>query len=100
MNTTVMKDAFSKLSKVQFEFLHNEFGITEDGIKSKSEEELDELYDKLCEIEVDETLLDESKMNERCEIVSSIVTVVGNYFAKKLGYMDEGEFEKFLTEKE
>lgn len=98
MNDTVMKEAFGKLSNEQVDFLCDEFGFTKTELKEKTEGEYDELYDKLCDIEVEETPLDDTSVSERGEMASSIVTIVGNYFAEKLGYDDADEFSKFLEE--
>ena len=100
MNDEVMKKAFAELSKEQISFICDEFAITEDDIKAKSEDELNDLYESLCDIECEETPSDGGELTERGEMSASIVTVVGNYFSKEYGYDDDEEFEKFLSEED
>lgn len=100
MNDTVMKDAFGQLGDTAIAFICDEFAITEEEFKAKTEDELDALYDQLCDIEAEETPIDGKQTTERGEMTSSIVTIVGNYFADKLGYADDDEFERFLAEED
>lgn len=100
MSEFVMKEAFTQLNDKQIAFLCNEFSITKEDIEKKSEDELNELYERICDIECEETPPDDSDMSERGEMASAIVTIVGNYFAKEYGYSNEEEFDKFLSEEE
>lgn len=100
MSDSVMREAFARLNDEQIAFVCNEFAITKEDIDRKSEDELNELYERLCDIEIEETPPDDGDMSERGETASTIVTIVGNYFAKEYGYSDEEEFENFFSERE
>ena len=97
MENTVMREAFNQLDPNAIKFLCKEFALTEMEFLTMTEDDLDDLYDKLCDIEHAETPSDDSPLTDRGEMVESIVTIVGNYFAEKLGYDDE-EFDDFLNE--
>ncbi|MCM1059071.1 MAG: hypothetical protein NC452_02130 [Eubacterium sp.] len=100
MNETVMKNAFESLNDKQIDFICGEFEIGKTFIESMNEDELNSVYEDLCDIEVDEICAaGDSKLSERGEIVSSIVTTVGNELASKFEYLDEEEFEDELKEK-
>lgn len=100
MNETVMKDAFGQLDHTAIEFICKEFALTEEQFNELTEEQLDELYEKLCDAEIEEFPDDGGQSTERGEMCASIVTIVGNYFAEKLGYDDGDEFDRFLAEGE
>lgn len=99
MESTVMREAFDQLNQDAKEFLYKEFSLSEKEFLAMTEDDLDDLYDKLCDIEHAETLSNNSPLTERGEMVESIVTIVGNYFAKKLGYYDD-DFDEFLDEED
>ncbi|MDR0804874.1 MAG: hypothetical protein LBN42_03715 [Oscillospiraceae bacterium] len=72
-------------SEKQYKFFKNEFDIGENEIdiasKEESKEELLELYDKLCDIEVDETIKADGgngKLSERGKTAETLVTLMGN----------------------
>lgn len=95
----ILEKAVRLLSDVQLKFIRDEFGVSEDDLLQKTEDELDELYDRLCEIEIDETMsCDDGKLSERGDTASSIVTVLGNEIAKSQGDWDEEGYEKELDE--
>lgn len=100
MEGTVMREAFDQLDQDAKEFICAEFFLTEKEFLAMVEDDLDDLYDKLCDIEHVETPSDNLPLTERGEMVESIVTIVGNYFSKKLGYNDEEEFLRDLYEDE
>ena len=97
MDSAVMREAFNQLNKEMVVFLYKEFSLSENDFQAMTEDELDDLYDKLCDIESAETLSDNSPLTERGKMVESIVTIVGNYFSEKLGY-DDDEFDDFPDE--
>ena len=99
MESTVMREAFDQLDQDAKEFLYKEFSLTEREFLAMTEDDLDDMYDKLCDIEHAETLSNNSPLTERGEIVESIITIVGNYFSEKLGYTDD-EFEEFGDEED
>lgn len=94
----VMSKAFRQLDREAIKFLCEEFNLSQSAFSAMPEDDLDELYDKLCDIESAETPSDDSPLTERGEMVESIVTIVGNYFSEKLGYRDEVEFLQCLSE--
>lgn len=100
MNETVMRDAFKQLDQTAVDFICKEFSVTEDQFKEMTEEQLDELYDKLCDIEIEEVPDEGGQATERGEMVASIVTIVGNFFARELGYDDGDDFDNFLAEED
>ena len=84
--STVMRDAFNRLDPSATKFLLQEFALSQEGFQAMSEDDLDDLYDRLCDIESEETPSDNSALTERGSMVEYIVTIVGNYFSEKLGY--------------
>ena len=76
-----MKEALGELNKKQIDFICRECSISEDKLKSLSEDELYEsVYDVMCDIETD--FSDE----KRCKMASDIVTMLGNTIPKELGF--------------
>lgn len=100
MNETVMKDAFGQLDQTAISFICKEFSLTKKQFKEMTEDQLDELYEKLCDVETDEIPEGSGSATERGEMAASIVTIVGNYFAEKLGYDDGDDFDRFLSEED
>jgi hypothetical protein len=79
-----MKGTLSNLSKKQLDFIFDEFKIDKDFLESMSEDELNNLYDDVCDIEVDETLkADDSELSERGKTAVEIVTIMGEAIAKQ-----------------
>ena len=96
MESTVMREAFDQLDQEAIAFLYEEFSLSENNFLAMTEDDLDDLYDQLCDIESEETPSDNSPLTDRGKMVESIVTIVGNYFSEKLGYNDE--FDEFPGE--
>ena len=72
---------FDVLSQTQLDFIEQEFGYTRVVIASMSDDEVDELYDQIADIEVDETVdadRDGRDLTERGKTAEGIVTVIGN----------------------
>lgn len=69
------------LSQTQLDFIEQEFGYTKEAIAAMSDDEIDELYDQIADIEVDETV-DADRggrdLTERGKTAEGIVTVIGN----------------------
>lgn len=86
-----MKAALNKLSREQIEFICSECSITEDELFSMDDEMLyDEIYEKMCNIEIDEVCAhDGDDETERCSIASDIVTILGNAIAEEDGYFEQ-----------
>ena len=69
------------LNLIQFDFIEQEFGYTKEAIAAMSDDEIDELYDQIADIEVDETVdadRDGRDLTERGKTAEGIVTVIGN----------------------
>ena len=69
------------LSQTQRDFIEQEFGYTKEAIAAMSDDEIDELYDQIADIEVDETVdadRDGRDLTERGKTAEGIVTVIGN----------------------
>ncbi len=75
-----MKEVLKELTKEQIEFIEQECGIDRETLFSMSEEALyDDVYDIMCDIEIDEIPdSDEEEESERCIMASDIVTLLGN----------------------
>lgn len=99
MENIVMREAFNQLDQDAIKFLYKEFNLTEKQFLAMTEDDLDDLYDKLCDIEHEETPSDDSPLTVRGEMVEFIVTIVGNYFSQMLGY-DDDEFDDFRDEED
>lgn len=83
------------LSQTQLDFIEQEFGYTKEAIAAMSDDEIDELYDQIADIEVDETVdadRDGRDLTERGKTAEGIVTVIGNELYRpdgELGLEDE-----------
>ena len=76
------------LNQEQNDFILEEFSMTQDQLLGLSDEDLDDLYEELAGIEVEETMKAEetgAALSDRGRITSEIVTVWGNAYAE----MDE-----------
>ena len=90
MMENIFEDALKELTETQVEFICNEFGITKDELFSESEESIGEMYVALCDIEIAEVPTGSDEVeSDRCKVVSSIVTVLGNAIAEAYGYFTE-----------
>jgi len=67
------------LSQSQLDFIKEEFGHDPKAIGSMSDDEIDYLYERIADIEIDETIsAGEGKLSDRGRMAESIVTLVGN----------------------
>lgn len=70
------------LSQTQLDFIKFELGIDEGEIGELDDDAISDMYDKLCDIEVDETAAANEERNgqysERERMVEGIVTLIGN----------------------
>ncbi len=72
----VVEDA---LSKEQLDFIQTEFGHDPDALGVLDDDDIERLYDHLCDIEVEETMgAGDGELSERGKMVESIVSVIGN----------------------
>lgn len=95
-----MREAIKQLSKAQKKFICEELEMTEEKLNDiadrddagTGEEKALELYDKMCNIELEELpTSDDEDESERCSMASDIVTILGNAIAEENGYMDDEE---------
>ncbi len=92
MNNNAMK-LLELLTDEQFDFIKDELGFDKEQIASMSEDEIDQMYDKITDIEVDEVCKvggDEDELSIRGNIASDIVTAIGNELYRP---DDEEDFE-------
>lgn len=88
----IFQEALKDLTETQIEFLCTEFSMTKEALLSAEEDALDEIYDALCDMEVDElTKAGNAELPDRGKIVGDIVTTLGNAIAEAEGYFDEEE---------
>lgn len=69
------------LSQTQLDFIERELGYAREAIKAMSDDEIDEMYDQIADIEVDETVdadRDGRDLTERGKTAEGIVTIIGN----------------------
>ncbi len=82
--------ALHVLSLPQLKFIEKELGISKDSISKMSDAEVLDMYDRICDIEVEETIAADEKRggkySERERMADGIVTVLGNEL-----YRPEGE---------
>ena len=85
MNDAIMRNAFSLLDSNAINFILNEFCLSITSFLALSEDELVDLYERLGDIEIEETPDDNSELTPRGKMVETIITIVGNYFSDRLG---------------
>ena len=93
----VIKNTVKNMTAEQLDFIMSEFGVTKDEIYSWSEDKWDEVYDALCDIELDE-LTPDGEESPRCKMATDLVTMIGNEIATDQGIYDEDEFENDLKD--
>lgn len=74
------------LSEEQFDFICEEFELTDVMLNDLSDDDVEDVYEGLADIEVEETMKadEENKdISERGRIASEIVTLWGNVFAEE-----------------
>lgn len=87
---SIMMDAAKGLSDIQKKFLTDEFGIASEAIGDITESRWDEIYDILCDMEVDEiSNAGDSELSQRGEIICGLVTLFGNAIAENEDLTDE-----------
>lgn len=84
-----MKEALKKLSEEQLKFICNECNLSKSKLFILDEDALyDQVYDVMCDIELEEIPADNTQESKRCIIASSIVTELGNALAEEQGYFN------------
>lgn len=67
------------LSKEQLDFIQTEFGHDPDALGVLEDDDIERLYDRLCDIEIEETMAaGDGELSERGKMAESIVSVIGN----------------------
>ena len=69
------------LSAEQLKFIESELGFDADVIRAMDDDAIDDMYDKICDIEVAETIFSESRggtYSGREQMAEEIVTLIGN----------------------
>lgn len=67
------------LDESQLSFIQEEFGHDPDALSDLSDEDFEKLYDRLGDIEVEETMAaDDGDLSDRGKMAESIVTAIGN----------------------
>lgn len=79
------------LSQTQLNFIEEEVGFSKAQIKTMDDDAVAEMYDKLCDIEVEETVsAGDGELSERGKLAEGLVTVIGNELYRP---DDEPEYE-------
>lgn len=78
-----MRKSLHKLKRAQVQFICNECAISKEELFAMDEDSLyDVVYEKMCDIEIDEVCRNEDEKDSiRCEVASDIVTIMGNALA-------------------
>lgn len=68
------------LDDEQLAFIEDELGVTKGEMIAMSRDEQDDLYDKICDIEIEEVCKNSEVDTPRCAIASDIVTLLGEIY--------------------
>lgn len=69
------------LSQTQLDFIKEELGYDKEAIRSMDDDAIDQMYDQVCDIEVDETIAADDRGGEYSDrelMAEGIVTAIGN----------------------
>ena len=88
----VLRQTRMQMTLAQNKFICDEAGISIEELNAASEKQLDEIYDMLCEIEIEESISD-SDLSDRGKLAESLVTLMGNALAEDMGILDESDEE-------
>lgn len=76
---TAAQTAEKLLNEAQINFIQSEFGHDPDAMSALSDEDFEKLYDRLGDIEAEETMAaDDGELSDRGKMAESIVTLIGN----------------------
>lgn len=74
-----MDNIFNGLSDKQIDFICEECGIGIEEFKDSTDDKAYEIYDIICDVEVEETIkFDDKELSERGQQAETIVTIIGN----------------------
>ena len=86
MSENILTEALKDLNEEQIRFICSELKMSRDELFAKNEDELNDIYDSICDIEVEETCAaGDNDLNERGEMAVSIVDVLGDAIRISLG---------------
>lgn len=88
----VLRQTQMQMTLAQKKFICDEAGISIEELNAASGKQLDEIYDMLCEIEIEESISD-SELSDRGKLAESLVTLMGNAIAEDMGILDESDEE-------
>ncbi len=76
---TEVKTLKGLLSQAQLNFIQSELGRDADSLSVLGDNDIDNLYDRICDIEVEETMnAGSGELSERGKMAEGIVTLIGN----------------------
>ena len=84
-----IQSVLEDMTETQVNFICDELEIEEDLLLNAEEDELEDIYYILCDIEISEIPDDDSEISDRCKLASDIVTLWGNAIAEEEGYLEE-----------
>lgn len=82
MIENVIQNAIKTLDDDQISFLLKEINISKESLFDMAEDELRNVFDRMCDIEIDETCNATDEISERGETAAGIVTVISNAIQK------------------
>jgi len=96
MNDDILRQASKDLSESQKNLVMELYQVTEDEYESLTEEDWEEIYDLLCDMEVDalfDALSSQKAVDDSEELVFSVIDLLGNAIAEAEGYLNEYDDE-------
>lgn len=85
-----MKEVLPMLTAEQLAFISEECGIDAKTLFAMSEEDIEDVYERMCDVEVESVPDEGEEESERCVLASDIVTILGNTIPKH--WKDEDEW--------
>lgn len=96
MNDDILRQASKDLSESQKNLVMELYQVPEDEYESLTEEDWEEIYDLLCDMEVDalfDALSSQKAVDDSEELVFSVIDLLGNAIAEAKGYLNEYDDE-------
>ncbi|MCL1882631.1 MAG: hypothetical protein FWF81_02625 [Defluviitaleaceae bacterium] len=78
-----------EFSKAQYVFFKDEFDISKSDLADMSDEHLADLYDEVCEIEIEETALAVREESDGLSTRGEVAVEIVNIMATQLGYVQD-----------
>lgn len=98
-----MTEEVKFLNDGHFDFLKDEFNLEKEKILSMNNDDLEELYEKVCDIESDEAFEaceNDSPISQRGKTAADIVTILGDYYRKQVADEEDEAFYADLADDE